>query len=111
MARKIATLGEWFNVRSAWHGPGDVSPVGHAANAHLDLAIWNFGIQESVHFSEKTREVFPGSPTVKDGYMFVNESPGFGVDIDEKLAAKYPLPEHPGYWNPVRRSDGTAVRP
>lgn len=111
VARKIAALGEWFNVRSAWHGPGDVSPVGHAANAHLDLAIWNFGIQESVHFSEKTREVFPGSPTVKDGYMFVNEAPGFGVDINEKLAAKYPLPEHPGYWNPVRRSDGTAVRP
>jgi mannonate dehydratase len=111
VARKIASLAEWFNVRSAWHGPGDVSPVGHAANAHLDLAIWNFGIQESVHFSDKTREVFPGCPTVKDGYMYVNEAPGIGVDIDEKLAAKFPLPRHPGYWNPVRRSDGTAVRP
>jgi len=111
VARKIAALGEWFNVRSAWHGPGDVSPVGHAANAHLDLAIWNFGIQEAVHFSDATREVFPGSPTVERGYMYVNEAPGFGVDIDEKLAAKFPLPEHPGYWKPVRRPDGTAVRP
>ena len=111
VARKIAALGEWFNVRSAWHGPGDVSPVGHAANAHLDLAIWNFGVQESSRFGSRTREVFPGCPTVKDGYMFVNKAPGFGVDIDEKLAAKFPLPEHPGYWNPVRRSDGTAVRP
>jgi mannonate dehydratase len=111
VARKIAALGEWFSVRSAWHGPGDVSPVGHAANAHLDLAIPNFGIQESVRFSDKTREVFSGCPTVKDGYMYVNEAPGFGVDIDEKLAVKFPLPEHPGYWSPVRRSDGTAVRP
>jgi len=111
VARKIATLGEWFNVRSAWHGPGDVSPVGHAANAHLDLAIPNFGIQESVRFSDKTKEVFSGCPTIKNGYMYVNEAPGFGVDIDEKLAAKFPLPEHPGYWSPVRRSDGTAVRP
>jgi len=111
VARKIAALGEWFNVRSAWHGPGDVSPVGHAANAHLDLAIWNFGIQEAVHFSDETRAVFPGSPTVEKGYMYVNEAPGFGVDIDEKLAAKFPLPEHPGYWRPVRRPDGTAVRP
>ena len=50
VARKIATLAEWFGVRSAWHGPGDVSPVGHVANAHLDLAIPNFGIQESVRF-------------------------------------------------------------
>jgi mannonate dehydratase len=111
VARKIAVLGEWFNIRSAWHGPGDVSPVGHAANAHLDLAIWNFGIQESVHFSDKTREVFSGCPSVENGYMHVNEAPGFGVDIDEKLAAKFPLPEHPGYWKPVRRPDGTAVRP
>jgi mannonate dehydratase len=111
VARKIATLAEWFNVRSAWHGPGDVSPVGHAANAHLDLAIWNFGIQESVHFSDKTREVFSGCPEVKNGYMHVNETPGFGVDIDEKLAAKFPLPDHPGYWEPLRRPDGTAVRP
>ncbi len=111
VARKLAALCEWFNVRSAWHGPGDVSPVGHAANAHLDLAIPNFGIQESVRFSQKTQEVFPGYPTMKDGYMYVNEAPGLGVDIDEKLAAKFPLPEHPGYWSPVRRSDGTAVRP
>ena len=111
VARKIATLGEWFNVRSAWHGPGDVSPVGHAANAHLDLAIWNFGIQEAVRFNDRTREVFPGAPTVENGYMHINEAPGFGVDINEKLAAKFPLPEHPGYWGPVRRPDGTAVRP
>ncbi len=111
VARKIAALGEWFNVRSAWHGPGDVSPVGHAANAHLDLAIWNFGIQESVSFNDKTREVFPGCPTMENGYMHVNEAPGFGVDINEDLAAKFPLPEDPGYWKPVRRPDGTAVRP
>ena len=111
VARKIAALAEWFNVRSAWHGPGDVSPVGHAANAHLDLAIWNFGIQEAVRFSDRTAEVFPGSPRLEGGYMYVNEAPGLGVDIDEELAAKYPLPEHPGYWAPVRRPDGTAVRP
>ncbi len=111
VARKIAALSEWFNVRSAWHGPGDVSPVGHAANAHLDLAIWNFGIQESVRFNEATQEVFPGCPWIENGYMHVQEAPGFGVDINEDLAAKYPLPEHPGYWEPVRRPDGTAVRP
>jgi mannonate dehydratase len=111
VARKLATLGEWFNVRTAWHGPGDVSPVGHAANAHLDLAVHNFGIQERVLFDEATQEVFPGCPTMKDGYMYVNEAPGFGVDINEDAAKKYPLPEHPGYWSPIRRRDGSAVRP
>jgi mannonate dehydratase len=110
-AHKLAALAETFQVRTAWHGPGDVSPVGHAANAHLDLAVHNFGIQERVLFDEKTQEVFPGCPVMKNGYMYINEAPGWGVDINEAAAAKYPLPEHPGYWSPIRRRDGTAVRP
>jgi len=109
--RKLAALGEWFQVRTAWHGPGDVSPVGHAANGHLDLAIHNFGIQEGTMFNEATREVFPGCPTVENGYLKLNEAPGWGVDLNEELTKKYPLPEDPGYWRPVRRRDGTAVRP
>ena len=51
-----------FGVRTAWHGPGDVSPLGHAANLHLDLACHNFGIQEVIVFGEALREVFPGMP-------------------------------------------------
>lgn len=112
VARKLAALCEWFNVRSAWHGPGDVSPVGHAANGHLDLAIHNFGIQERALFGQETQEVFPGCPTFKDGYMYVNEAPGLGVDVNEALAAKFPFPDdHPGYWAPIRRPDGTPIRP
>ena len=111
-ARKLAILGEWFDVRTAWHGPGDVSPVGHAANAHLDLASHNFGIQESVSFSARLQEIFIGCPTMKNGYLYVHEAPGLGVDINEKLALKYPLPAKYDYnWTQVRRSDGTAVRP
>ena len=111
-AMKVARLGEWFNVKTAWHGPGDVAPVGHAANAHIDLAVWNFGIQEAPRFSDELREIFPGSPTVEDGYIYVNEEPGLGVDINEDLAANYPLPDTYDYdWTQVRRSDGTIVRP
>ncbi len=110
-AMKVARLGEWFNVRTAWHGPGDVSPVGHAANAHIDLAVWNFGIQEAPRINDRLREVFPGSPTVEDGFMFVNENPGLGVDINEEAAARYPLPEYNYNWTQVRKNDGTAIRP
>lgn len=111
-AMKVARLGEAYNIRTAWHGPGDVSPVGHAANAHIDFAIWNFGIQESVTFSPELQEIFPGSPTMKDGYMYVNEAPGLGVEVNEKLAAKFPLPEKQlNGWTQVRKSDGTTIRP
>ncbi|MEO6329264.1 MAG: enolase C-terminal domain-like protein [Ginsengibacter sp.] len=108
-AMKIARLGEWFNIKTAFHGPGDVSPVGHAAHAHIDLAVWNFGIQEAVHFSDKLKSVFTGCPTMDNGYMFVNEVPGIGVDINEKEAAKYPIGTKSN-WQ-VRKSDGTIIRP
>ena len=108
-AMKIARLGEFFNIKTAWHGPGDVSPVGHAANCHMDLAVWNFGIQESVTFSEKLQSVFSGCPTMKKGYMSVNEIPGLGVDINEKEAAKYPISTKSN-WQ-VRNRDGTLIRP
>lgn len=110
-AMKVARLGEWFNVRTAWHGPHDTSPVGHAANAHIDLAVWNFGIQELSVFNEAALEVFPGTPTVKDGYLFVNEAPGLGIDINEKAAKKYPPNKYNYNWTQLRGKDGTPVRP
>uniref|UniRef100_UPI003593217D enolase C-terminal domain-like protein n=1 Tax=Aquiflexum sp. TaxID=1872584 RepID=UPI003593217D len=108
-AMKVARLGEFYGIKTAWHGPGDVSPVGHAANAHIDLAVWNFGIQEAARINDLSREIFPGSPTMKDGYMSVNEVPGLGVDINEKLAAKYPM-HTKSNWT-VRKFDGTIIRP
>jgi len=111
-AMKVARLGEAFNVLTAWHGPGDVSPVGHAANGHIDMAVWNFGIQESPNISDKLREIFPGSPYLKDGYMYINEVPGLGVEVNEKLAAKYPLPDvQLNNWTQIRKNDGTIIRP
>jgi len=113
VGRKIAALSEFFGVRTAWHGPGDVSPVGHAANLALDLACYNFGIQERVIFQEETQDVFSGCPVIKNGYMYDNEKPGLGIDVNEKLAAKFPFPpdELEGSWRPIRKSDGTVIRP
>src|ERR1035437_830460 len=56
--------------------PRDVSPIGHAANLHLDLACPNFGIQEWSGFPETVQEVFPGCPQIRDGYAYLNEAPG-----------------------------------
>jgi len=112
-ARKLAALCEFFGVRTAWHGPGDTSPIGHSANLQLDLSSTNFGIQEASLFGERTKEVFPGCPEVHDGAMWSNERPGLGIDVDEALAAKYPFPEHPvnGAWPEIRRADGTVQKP
>ncbi|QHW29825.1 starvation-sensing protein RspA [Paenibacillus rhizovicinus] len=110
-AKKLATLCEAFSVRTAWHGPGDVSPVGHAANLHLDVSSINFGIQEWYGFSEKIQDVFPGCPELRNGYAYPNDKPGFGIDIDEKKAADYPCHNRLPEWTLARTPDGTSVRP
>ena len=114
-ARKLAALCEAFNVRTAWHGPTDVSPVGHAAQLMLDLNVWNFGIQEAGPYqTDLLREVFPGTPEVRNGYMWANGKPGLGIEIDEELAAKYPITEPARSnwsWGNVRLADGTIIRP
>jgi mannonate dehydratase len=113
-ARKIAAVCEFFGVRSAWHGPGDVSPVGHAANVHLDLACPNFGIQEAREFTRAEKDLFPGCPELKDGYYHANDRPGWGVDLDEKLAAKFPINDDPSFdmhWGNLRRRDGSIAKP
>ncbi|MFB5189789.1 enolase C-terminal domain-like protein [Alicyclobacillus fastidiosus] len=110
-AKKLTTLCEAFGVRTAWHGPGDVSPVGHAANIHLDLSSTNFGIQEWSGFTEPLKEVFPGCPEVENGYVYVSSRPGLGIDLDEEKAARYPCRHEVPTWTQTRLPDGTAVRP
>jgi mannonate dehydratase len=110
-ARNVAALAQTFGVRTAWHGPGDTSPVGHAANLHLDLWAPNFGIQEWYQPSELDYEMFPGLPEVRAGYLYPNERPGLGIDIDEQLAAKHPCDEIVEQWTQTRLPDGSPARP
>jgi len=116
--RKVAAMAELLGVRTAWHGPGDVSPIGHACNVALDVACWNFGIQEYSSFNERVQEVFHGCPVMKNGYLYPNEAPGWGIEIDEKAAAKYPFgtnergerQQYNGGWGEIRRRDGTIIK-
>ena len=110
-AKKLASVCEAFGIRTAWHGPGDVSPVGHAANVHLDVSSPNFGVQEWAGFSEIEQELFPGCPELRGAYAYPNETPGLGVDINEDLAAKYPCPEGVLEWTQARQPDGSLYYP
>lgn len=110
-ARHVAAFANMYGVRTAWHGPGDTSPVGHAANLHLDLWAPNFGIQEWCNFPEHMYEIFPGLPEVRNGYMYPSDKPGLGIDIDEDLAAKYPCQDEVEWWTQTRLPDGSPTRP
>ncbi len=113
-ARKVQALCEFFGVKTAWHGPGDASPVAHAAQLALELSSYNFGIHEGYVFPAETQEVFPGCPETRNGYMYAQEKPGLGIDLNEKLAARFPFPDGPNFdysWGSTRRKDGTVIRP
>ncbi len=111
--RKLVALCEFTGVRTAWHGPGDVSPVGVAANIALDVTTSAFGIQEGHVYDDAAREVFPGTPVAVDGYLYPSDEPGWGVDLDETLAAKYPPVTglHERWAARVRRPDGGLESP
>ncbi len=110
-ARKVADHAHAYGLRTAWHGPADTSPVGHAANLHLDLWSPAFGVQEWYRPSGLEYEMFPGLPVVENGYLYPSGEPGLGIDIDERLARRYPVAEIVEEWTQARLPDGTAVRP
>lgn len=112
--RKIATLCEWFGVNTAWQEGGDNDPVNQMAAVHLDMASYNFGIQEENHFRPDEYDLFPGHAVLEGGHLYPNDAPGLGIDIDEERAAKLLDPERAArslFMAEDRRADGTVVRP
>ena len=73
-------------------------------------------MQEYSPFNEATREVFDGVPEIKNGYLYANEKPGWGIEVNEKAAAKYPFGTNErrgtlnGGWGEVRNRDGTIIK-
>ena len=110
-ARNAALHAQVYGIRTAWHGPGDTSPVGHAANLHLDVWAPNFGIQEWCRFDKVVYDMFPGLPEVRGGYMYPNDKPGLGIDFDEEMAAKYVCKDEVDWWTQTRLPDGSPARP
>ena len=103
--RRIADFAAMYQVRTGCHGATDLSPVCMGAALHFDTWVPNFGIQEYMRHTDETDAVFPHDYRIEDGHLLCGESPGHGVTIDEKLAAKYPY--NPMCLPVARLSDGT----
>ncbi len=75
-----------------------------------ELQLWR---SEYTAFNPRTQEIFHGCPEMKDGYLWVSEKPGWGIEIDEKAAAKVPFTDRNGLnggWGEIRKSDGTVIK-
>jgi len=106
-AQKIASFAANYEVKFAWHGAPN-SPVGHMTNLTLDLTNSNFGIHEHFGYTPLVEDIFHGCLQVKDGYAWISENPGWGIEVDEALAAKHPITdERP---NEMRTPDGSFIQ-
>jgi mannonate dehydratase len=111
--RKLVSFCELFGVRTAFQEGGENDPVNQMASYHIDLSSSAFGIQEENHFPGTVHEMFPGMGEIRKGYLYDSAKPGLGLDINEELAAKYPLGEikNGGIYRTDRALDGTVVKP
>ncbi|MEZ5401590.1 MAG: enolase C-terminal domain-like protein [Bryobacteraceae bacterium] len=112
-AKKIATLCEVFGTRTAFQEGGENDPVNQLAAYHVDISSAGFGIQEENGFPSAAREMMPGCAEIRKGYLYGSGRPGLGIDIDETLAAKYPLQPiaDGGPYRLDRAMDGSVVKP
>jgi len=104
--KKVADFAAVYHVQTGCHGATDLSPVSMAAMLHFGIAVSNFGIQEHMRHTPETDEVFPHTYSYDGkGYLHPGDGPGLGVDLDEKMAAKYTYER--AYLPINRKLDGT----
>lgn len=104
--KKVMDYAAQYQIKSGFHGPTDISPVGFAAQCHVGLAIHNYGIQEYMLHSAQTNEVFQQSLSFSGGLIRLDPSaPGLGISLDEDAAARYPYQQ--AYLPYNRLADGT----
>ena len=99
-ALKASHLAEAFNAFVAPHGP--MSPVVTTVSMHLDAVIPNFLIQERLFLNDWRNNVITQPITVKDGFMELNDKPGWGIELDEELCKAHPAitPYTPQLYRP-----------
>jgi galactonate dehydratase len=88
--KKIASYAETYNLHVQPHNCA--SPVATAAAVQLDACMTNFIIQEWFPYQPKAnyrlvKEAL--EPCVVDGFLEVPNTPGLGIELNEKELSKY----------------------
>lgn len=110
-AIKLANLCENYGVRMAWHGPQDMTPIGHSVNLHLNIALSNSAIQEWDAPNDELRAIFSGVVEADNGYLYPSDIPGIGVDLDVELAKQFELDWGVQEWTQSRTPNGAIHTP
>jgi galactonate dehydratase len=100
-SKKIAAMAAVQDIRISPHC--SIGPVALAAALHVDIGTPNFMIQEAYgEFDVPWRDALVrGWNPLQQGYFYLPESPGLGVDIDENVIAAHPYGKNafPSLWD------------
>ena len=106
--KKIAAMAEVYLMGVAPHNP--LGPVANAAALHFALSTPNFLIQEDMLTDVPWRwDVVQHSLETRDGYWLKTESPGLGISVNEKEAAKHPFQQEVIHSTNIRAADGAIL--
>jgi mannonate dehydratase len=111
--RKLVAMCELYGVKTAFQEGGENDPVNQLASYHIDISSSAFGVQEENHFPPVVHDLFPGMAQIRKGYLYDSGKPGLGLEINEQIAAKYPLGEirGGGAYKTDRTIDGKVIIP
>ena len=110
--KKIAALAESHHIPFCPHNPS--GPVANAATLQLAASTPGFFLLETMSSDVPYRkEICDESVRLVDGYMYINDRPGIGVDINEEAIAKYPyqpisLRHYKGTLTEIRPKDAAS---
>ncbi|WP_127586739.1 galactonate dehydratase [Paenibacillus koleovorans] len=99
-ARKIAAMAETYYVSVAPHNP--LGPMATAAAIQFATCTPNWLIQESFRSDVPWRDEVVMNPLpIVDGYIIPPETPGIGLEVNEKEALKHPYQQEvlARYWH------------
>jgi galactonate dehydratase len=90
-SRKIAAMAEVYHIPIAPHGM--TSPLGTTAFAHVCATVPNFMLLEWGHyFHADYNNLMKSQPVYNAGFLEVPETPGIGVELDDRAIKDLALP-------------------
>lgn len=83
-AQKIAHYAAPSSIRTSWSAGQLQSPIESIATGHLSLNLLNSGPQEWRNPTAAITDLVDGLPEMRNGYLYFNSKPGFGIEISEQ---------------------------
>jgi len=88
--KKIAALAQTFHIRFAPHAWGGAVCI--AATGHLVMTLPNFLLMEFDRVPNPLRDELLVQPLIfKDGFLYISDKPGLGIEPDEKALKKFAM--------------------